>query len=190
MALGRVVPIAMARFLHVQALAILAVLLAPLMKNTLLLVPALVLGITTANAQKALTNQEIWYSPAFSSERVGGLASMKDGLNYTVQEADGQVAVVNQYAYKTGEKVSTILRGDALVPEGATEAIEMGGYSFNGDEQKLMIETAREPIYRYSYFAHHYIYDRKARTLKPLSDVTKSKHRHLQPRWQQGRFRS
>jgi len=56
MALGRVVPIAMARFLHVQALAILAILLAPLMKNTLLLVPALVLGITTANAQKALTN--------------------------------------------------------------------------------------------------------------------------------------
>ena len=167
----------MARFLHVQALAILAVLLAPLMKNTLLLVPALVLGINTATAQKALTNQEIWYSPAFSSERVGGLASMKDGLHYTVQEADGEVPVVNQYAYKTGEKISTILRGDALVPAGASEAIEMDGYSFSGDEQKLMIETGSEPIYRYSYFAHHYIYDRKAKTLKPLSDANKSKQR-------------
>ena len=147
------------------------------MKNTLLLLSAFVLGTTTANAQKALTNQEIWYSPAFSSARVGGLASMKDGLNYTVQEADGDVAVVNQYAYRTGEKVTTILRGDALVPAGATEAIEMEGYSFSGDEQKLMIGTGSEPIYRYSYYAHHYLYDRKAKTLKPLSDVTKSKQR-------------
>jgi len=147
------------------------------MRTSLFLVPALVLGITTATAQKPLTNQEIWYSPSFGSERVGGLASMTDGLHYTVLEADGEVPVVNQYAYKTGEKVSTILRGDALVPVGGKAPIAMDGYSFSGDEQKLLIETGSEPIYRYSYFAHHYIYDRKAKTLKALSDTSKSKQR-------------
>lgn len=147
------------------------------MKKTLFLVPALVLGIATATAQKPLSNQEIWYSPAFGSERVGGLASMKDGLHYTVIEADGEVPVVNQYAYKTGEKVATLLRGDALVPVGGSAPIDMDGYSFSGDEQKLLIETGSEAIYRYSYYAHNYIYDRRTKTLKALSDTAKSKQR-------------
>jgi dipeptidyl-peptidase-4 len=147
------------------------------MRTTLLLVPALVLGLHSAKAQKALTNQEIWYSPAFGSERVGGLNSMKDGQHYTVLEADDKVPVVNQYAYRTGEKEATIMRGDQLVPAGGKMPVEMDGYSFSGDEKKLMIETASEPIYRYSYAAYNYIFDRGTKTLRPLGDTAKSKQR-------------
>lgn len=129
------------------------------------------------HAQKELTNQEIWYSPTFSAEYVGGLASMNDGEHYTVLEAGKDQPVINQYAYKTGEKVRTLVNGSELVPAGGTTPIEIDGYSFSGDEKMMMIETAIDPIYRYSYFAYNYVYDRNSKALKPLSDLEKPKQR-------------
>src|SRR5690606_29090289 len=82
-----------------------------------------------ANAQKALTNRDIWASPLFSAEGVGGLASMKDGQHYTVLETEGEEAVINQYAYRTGAKTATVLRGAALVPTGGTEPVDIDGYA-------------------------------------------------------------
>ncbi|HOY28362.1 MAG TPA: S9 family peptidase [Flavobacteriales bacterium] len=132
---------------------------------------------TAADAQKQLTNRDIWASPVFSADLVGGLASMNDGQHYTVLDETEAGVVIDQYAYRTGQKVSTIVEGAALVPAEAREPIAIDGYSFSGDEKKLMIETASEPIYRYSYFAHHYVYDRATKKLVPLTDVTKAKQR-------------
>ncbi|MFZ1693907.1 MAG: DPP IV N-terminal domain-containing protein, partial [Flavobacteriales bacterium] len=133
--------------------------------------------LQNATAQQALTNKDIWASPLFSAEFVGGLASMKDGLHYSVLEEDGGQAAINQYAYRTGAKVATLVKASELVPAGAKEPIEIEGYSFSGDEKKLMIETGSEPIYRYSYFAYNYVFDRASKKLVPLSDVSKPKQR-------------
>ena len=132
---------------------------------------------TCAFAQKELTNKEIWGSPTFSAEYVGGLASMKDGLNYTVLEEEGGVQVINQYAYRTGSKVATLVNGKDLVPTDSRKPIAIEGYDFSGDEKKMMMQTATEPIYRYSFYAYNYIYDRATKELKPLSDLTLPKQR-------------
>ncbi len=132
---------------------------------------------TAATAQSKLTNRDIWASPTFSSEGVGGLASMKDGVHYTAMEDDAGEPVIAQYAYRTGDKVATLVRGKDLVPAGGKEPVEMDGYAFSGDEKKMMIETGSEPIYRYSYYAYNYVFDRASKKLVPLSDVTKAKQR-------------
>ncbi|MBX2971910.1 MAG: S9 family peptidase [Flavobacteriales bacterium] len=131
----------------------------------------------TAEAQKQLTIRDIWASPLFSAEYVSGLASMNDGLHYTVLDETDNGLAVDQYAYRTGQKVRTLVDGATLIPEGGKEPISIEGYSFSGDEKKLMIETAMEPIYRYSYFAHNYVYDRASKKLVPLSDPNKAKQR-------------
>ncbi|MCB0791377.1 MAG: S9 family peptidase [Flavobacteriales bacterium] len=128
-------------------------------------------------AQQDLTNEAIWYSPTFSTEYVGGLASMNDGEHYTVQEEVDGAQVVNEYAYRTGEKVATIVNGKDLVPTGGEAPIPMEGYSFSTDEQRLLIETSVEPLYRHSYYAYNYVYDRSTKSLTPLSDVSGSKQR-------------
>ncbi|MBK8498481.1 MAG: S9 family peptidase [Flavobacteriales bacterium] len=130
----------------------------------------------SVSAQK-LTNKDIWASPTFSVESVGGLASMKDGVHYTALDEEAGQPVINQYAYRTGEKVATLVRGGELIPVGSREPVEMDGYSFSGDEKKMMIETGSEPIYRYSYFAYNYVYDRASKKLVPLSDLNKPKQR-------------
>lgn len=138
---------------------------------------ALALSATALFAQKQLTNQAIWYSPTFGSERVGGLASMKDGIHYTALEEEGGSPVLNQYAYKTGAKVATLVNGRELMATGATAPLPMGGYTFSGDEQRLMIESEQEGLYRYSYFARNHVYDRATKQLRPLADPAGSPQR-------------
>lgn len=147
------------------------------MMNRSLLVAALGLYLLPALAQKELTNRDIWGSPQFSAEYVGGLASMNDGQHYTVLDEVNGAPVIDQYAYRTGEKVATLVDGSTLVPAGSSEAIGIEGYSFSGDEKMLMIETGSEPIYRYSSFAYNYVYDRAGKKLVPLADIKSSKQR-------------
>ena len=128
-------------------------------------------------AQKPLTNQEIWHSPTFNGERVGGLASMNDGEHYSVlDEVDGK-QTIDQYSYTTGQKVRTLVDGADLVVPGTSAPVPMEGYRFSSDEKMVMIEADVEPLYRYSYHATHYVFDRAARTLRPLSDPAKGKQR-------------
>ncbi len=131
----------------------------------------LLLGATSLFAQKELTNQDIWYSPAFGVERVGGLNSMKDGLRYTAQEEESGAAVINIYDYKSGNKTGTLVNAKDL------GGLPLEGYSLSGDEQRVMLETSVQPLYRYSYYAHHFVYDLRTKSLKALSDTTKSKQR-------------
>ncbi|MBL0044938.1 MAG: S9 family peptidase [Flavobacteriales bacterium] len=140
------------------------------MLRTTSLLLSLALGSSLV-AQKQLTNADIWASPAFSGERVAGLNSMNDGLHYTAQEEEGKDQVINIYDYKTGGKTGTLLSTKDL------GSIAMEGYHLSNDEHLVMIETATDPLYRYSYFAYNFVYDVRSKTLKPLSDTTKSKQR-------------
>ena len=128
-------------------------------------------------AQKELTNRDIWYSPTFSGESVGGLASMNDGLHYTALESDEKGQLVKRYAYRSGNAVETLLRSSDLTLGSGHPALEMDGYSFSGDERKLMIETGSEGLYRYSYYAQYYVFDRSSKKLMPLSDPEGPKQR-------------
>lgn len=128
-------------------------------------------------SHKALTNELIWSGRTFSTEMVGGLASMNDGEHYTVVERDGDETVLARYAYRTGQRVDILLRQGELARADNDTPLDLGSYSFSGDERKLMIADAEEPIYRYSSMAHHYVFDRDTRRLAPLTDVTKAKQR-------------
>lgn len=128
-------------------------------------------------SHKVLTNEVIWASRTFSTEMVGGLASMNDGEHYTVVERDGDEMVLARHAYRTGAKVDIIVRQSELKPSGTGDPLGLDSYSFSGDEKKLMIADDEEPIYRYSSAAYHHVFDRDTRRLVPLTDVTKSKQR-------------
>ncbi len=129
------------------------------------------------DSHKALTNELIWAGRTFSTEMVGGLASMNDGEHYTVVEQDGDEQVLARYAYRTGARMDIIVRQSELQSAADATPLELGDYSFSGDERKLMIAADGEPIYRYSSHASHYVFDRDTRRLSPLSDVAKAKQR-------------
>lgn len=128
-----------------------------------------------AAEKKKLTDQEIWYSRTFSGDYVGGLASMNDGEHYSVLDQSDKGQRIDKYAYRTGNKVGTILGPEAFVPAGAKEAIQISSYSFNSDESKVILATDEESIYRYSTKGNYYLYDLETKKLVPLTDHTKGK---------------
>lgn len=130
-----------------------------------------------ALAQQDLTNAAIWYSNKFAADYLSGLRSMNDGAHYTTLEPGEEGLEVNIHAYRTGEVTGTVMQQSDLVPPGATAPIAVEGYSFSGDEQRLMVRTGTEPLYRYSFSAHNYIYDRATKSFKPLADPGQGKQR-------------
>ncbi len=62
-----------------------------MLQRHLILGAVLCFSASSALAQQQLTNRDIWASPQFSAESVGGLASMNDGAHYSVlDDVDGR----------------------------------------------------------------------------------------------------
>jgi dipeptidyl-peptidase 4 len=109
---------------------------------------------------KIISLEESFQSRTFMAEGLYGLRSMQDGIHYTVQNADS----INKYSYKTGKLVETLFSAADF-----SELSTFSGYSFNEPETKILIETGVESIYRHSYTASYYVYDRKSGSLLPIS---------------------
>ncbi len=133
---------------------------------------------------KKLSNQKIWYSKEFIGARISIGPSMQDGEHYSMitRKKEGE-KILGKYEYKSGDRVKTILKASGLVPEGKEEPISLDDHTFGPNEEKLLIQSQKEPIYRRSRKAYYYIYDIASGTLEPLTDTSKGKQRlaHFSP---------
>lgn len=134
----------------------------------LLLLMASSLGLSAQeNSKKDITLSDIWKTYEFYGKSVSGLRSMNDGLHYTVLDKSKEGKQLNKYAYQTGERVSVLIPAGALKMDGKT--IEIDDYSFSADENKVLIASNKESIYRRSWKAKHYVYDLSTKKLEALS---------------------
>ena len=117
----------------------------------------------TLQAQQ-ITLEDLFIKRSFRQSNVTGLASTKDGLNYTTLENGGQQIV--KYSYKTGEKVSLLLDVKTLKNDSLTSISE---YVFSNDESKVLLLTDRKPIFRRSFTAIYFVYNFVTKELTRLS---------------------
>ncbi|MBD2769099.1 DPP IV N-terminal domain-containing protein [Hymenobacter sp. BT664] len=149
--------------------------------------PALVPGFTTtplrAQQKLPLTLEDIWAKPTFRSASVPGFNWMNDGRYYSALEAGNLV----QHEVTTGKAVQTLVAASALqVPGG--RSLDVDGYSFNANEQKVLFTTATEPIYRRSARASYYVFDRSSQKLTQLSAGGKQGYATFSPDGQRVAF--
>ena len=122
---------------------------------------------TTIFAQlKDITIPALWEDYRFYAQRVPGFNFMNDGKHYSVQESNEIV----QYDLTSGKKAATIYS--------ATD-IAFSDYRFSADENKIVLETDREQIYRRSSRANFYVWDRKAEKLTAVSKEGKQRYATL-----------
>ncbi len=118
------------------------------------LFPLIVLGQI-----KNISNNEIW-SFQFSPKLLEEIHPLTSASQYTVLEInrEDQTSKVIAYDYATGEIVQEIVNSakEVLIPF-------FKSYSFSKDENKLLLETEPEPIYRRSKRAKYFVYDRKSK---------------------------
>ena len=133
----------------------------------------LVFGAVSASAQekKNIELEDIYMRPMFYAKSVRGMNSMKDGKTY----ASFERGELNIYNYKTGKLEKTLFGIADLVMEGEDLPIAFSEYELSANEDKMLVTTDIESIYRHSYHATYYVYDFKTKTLQPLSDNGKQR---------------
>jgi dipeptidyl-peptidase-4 len=116
-----------------------------------------------AQEKKQLSLEDFVTNSTFKAATVTGVISMNDGIHFTLLKDDNQII---QYSYKTGEQVA-VLFDLKSISECPIESFE--AYTFSKNEQRILLETKKERIYRHSYTAEYYIWDIPTKSLTPLS---------------------
>ena len=132
-------------------------------KSTLVAFASILLAQSSIAQEKTIQLEDIWASRTFSPEWVWGLNSMNDGVHYSSLNYGNGNVYVTEYSYETGDSVSTIIDSKNF------EDLSFDDYSFSNNEQKVLLPTATESIYRHSTRSKYYIYDRETTDVLELS---------------------
>lgn len=127
----------------------------------------LFLGFSSLSAQKDISLEEIWIDYRFFATPVSSFEFLNDGEQFT-RLIDKSI---NTYSIKTGKKTGTIYESKS----------GFSAYSFSADEQKILIETNRQSIYRYSTRADFYVWDREQERLEALDGLGKQMYATFNP---------
>jgi dipeptidyl-peptidase 4 len=114
----------------------------------------------TAFGQKAITVEDYTTKSTFAARSVTGINWMKDGKFYSALDANKVV----KYDITSGQAVETLVDGNELNPK-----IQIADYSFSDDENKILIATDQQSIYRHSFTAEYFVYDRTTKNTQKLS---------------------
>ena len=110
------------------------------------------------------TLEDIHASAKYRPESVWGLRSMNDGVHYTSLARTKKGVALVKYQYKNGKAV------DTLMQTASEEQLKrISGYSFSADEQKILVKTDVEKIYRRSTREHNFVYDRASQSFTKIS---------------------
>lgn len=127
-----------------------------------LLTAALTLSMT-ATAHEVTLDELM--NGTYSTRSLGHIVPLADGEHYA-QTAPGGNAIL-RYSFKTGEVVDTLF--STATCRGCTFR-RFDGYIFSPKEDRILIQTNTEGIYRRSFTAEYYIYNIANRKIMPLSE--------------------
>lgn len=125
-----------------------------------------------------ITLEDIWTKRTFAPKGIGSIRSMADGEHYLSMSRTG----IAKYSYVTGEKVEDIcLFGGPGAGRHANPLPPFEGYAMSQDEQKILLSSGFEPLYRHSGVSDYYIYDVQDKTFTKISNNGKQRLTTLSP---------
>jgi dipeptidyl-peptidase 4 len=130
-------------------------------------------------AQKQISVEDFTTRNTFAQRTVNEINWMKDGKYYSAL-SDNKII---RYDVTNGNPLETIVDGSSFQP-----AIDIDDYSFSADEGLVMLSSGKESIYRRSYTADYFVYDRLAKTLKKVSSGGKQSYATFSPDGKQVAF--
>lgn len=145
------------------------------MKNLFIIGFALLIVNNLEAQKKDITLEDIWVNTTFNSKTISGLESMKDGLHYSTLEKGNVMC----YEYAKATAPETIVGQNDLIVNG--KAIKIDNYTLSPDENKVLIATEIDHIYRHSTRENYYVYDRKTKTILPVTNGEKQMYATFSP---------
>lgn len=112
-------------------------------------------------AQEKISVDDIYKKGTFRAKSVYGINWMNNGGFYSALKNNNII----KYDVTSGEQVETILDASSLDVE-----IKISSYEFSLDEKYILLLTDRQSIYRRSYTAIFYLYNRETKSLQKLDE--------------------
>ncbi len=118
---------------------------------------------TTAIAGNDITLRDVMYG-GYWPQTYAAIKPMTDGKHFARMSDDRTMILMG--SFKDGAIVDTLFNA-ATARDFDQERID--GYQFSPDEKLILIQTRTQGIYRNSFTAEHYIYNRRNNKAEPLS---------------------
>lgn len=133
------------------------------MKRILLCLAATVLALT-ARAAEAITIDNLM-NGTYSTRSLGSVQPLADGERYA--QINPEHTAILSYSFKTGEVTDTLF--STATCRGCTFR-RFDGYILSPKEDRILIQTNTNSIYRRSFTAEYHIYNVANRKIMPLSE--------------------
>ena len=116
-----------------------------------------------AIAGNDVTLHDVMYG-GYRPETYAAIKPMADGEHFA--RMNSERTMILKGSFKDGEIVDTLF--NVATARGFNEK-RIDGYQFSPDEKIILLQTKRRDIYRHSFTAEHYIFNRKSNKAEPLS---------------------
>lgn len=133
-----------------------------------------IFSLSAWGQEERVTLSDIWKQYKFAAPGVSGLRSMNDGVHFTTLKSGPSGSMIVKYAYASGEATDTLLSSTEIAEESGKKLF-FDRYQFNADEDKVLLGTQTESIYRHSTKSFYYVYDLAKKKLDSL--ITDEKQR-------------
>ena len=130
-----------------------------------------------AQLQKEITVKKIWQDYQFVGKSVPGFNFLKDGKHYTRLIKDRSI---EQFDLVSGQPVKTIFTISDIT-DGQDFPDKFDSYTFSEGEDKILLETDSEKIYRRSSKATYYVWDSATKELNLLAEGAKQGYATFNP---------
>jgi dipeptidyl-peptidase 4 len=135
------------------------------MKKFLVFITYMVFALAALSQTKlVLTLNDFITHRTFEQKTVTGLKPMNDGNHFSMLKGKN---TISKYSYRTGDEVGTILNLGNIRD---ISIDHITGYTFSSNEERILIETNKKSIYRYSYTASYYVWDNYTEKLYDVSE--------------------
>ncbi len=136
------------------------------MKKILLLSTLIAAPITTIQAQQKIEVEQIW-NGTFRTNQLNALNTLHTKNQYSVLDynRNAKTFTIDAFDFTTLEKVQTLF-STADFPE----IKEISDYSINKTDDKILIATNSNPIYRHSFTSVYYLFDIASKSLIKISE--------------------
>jgi dipeptidyl-peptidase-4 len=132
------------------------------MYRSIRLTALLLLSSVAVLAQRPVELPDLYESRVFNAKGVQGFRSLEDGIHFSRRTAKG----IERFSFATGESAGILVASEDLQING--EALNFSNYVFAPGERYVILETNVEPIYRHSYTAVVYVWNREAKKLTQM----------------------
>ena len=111
-------------------------------------------------SQEEISVEKIWKNYEYYPKYAEGYNAMADGVSYSIRKSDNSIVKRN---FKGKSK-------EVLIFQPPNTNFSYNRYEFNADESKILFLTNVNSIYRHSYSANYYLFDRNTSKLEPLDE--------------------